>query len=78
MSSSRWISAAALIASLATLAMVALVPGRSASAQNVAQPPIGRFQLVSPKENYAWRLDTATGAIVHCFNGPQGIVCRAP
>ena len=37
--------------------------------------PTGTFQVVSPKENYAWRINTTTGELWHCFNGSNGPQC---
>ena len=65
---------------LVVVAVVAVVSGvafEKTWAQSYTAPgsPTGSFQVVSPKENYAWRINTTTGELWHCFNGPNGPLC---
>lgn len=60
---------------LVTLSRIAFAQ----TAQPSTSGPAGTYQVVSPKENYVWRLNTITGELYSCYNGPNGIVCaRAP
>ena len=54
---------------LGTLAVTAI-------AQKGPGVPDPQYAIASPKENYVWRLNVWTGELVHCYKGPQGIICN--
>ena len=62
----RWSSVTVIAAALAGAAAIILIESQLARAQGVTSNPSGPYQIVAGGNGYAWRINTATGAVHIC------------